>query len=85
MAPERALAVASERADIVIADRWLPSSCHPSWLKIDRDTLARSGGMTIDLRNGEIRTVREGQGAHGWWREATPRRLRPSPKRNPKG
>ncbi len=66
MAPERALAAACERADIVIADRWLPSSCHPRWLR-------------IDLQSGEIRTVSEGQGAHGWWREAKPREKR-SPK-----
>jgi len=77
MAPERALAAACERADIVIADRWLPRSCRPRWLRVDRASLARTGGMTINLANGEVRTVSDGQGVHGWWREPEPRRPRP--------
>jgi competence protein ComEC len=63
----------------VIADRWLPSSCRPRWLKIDRAMLSRTGGMTIDLDDGTIRTVAQGQGKHGWWREPEPRRPRPVP------
>ncbi len=66
---ERSLAAACDRTDIVIADRWLPSSCRPRWLKIDRAMLSRTGGMTIDLNDGTIRTVAQGQGKHGWWRE----------------
>jgi competence protein ComEC len=84
MAPERSLAAACERSDLVIADRWLPSSCRPRWLRIDRSFLARSGGVTIDLAKGEIRTVAEGQGAHGWWREPEPRRPRPRPGATPR-
>jgi competence protein ComEC len=76
MAPERSLAAACERSDIVIADRWLPSSCRPRWLKIDRAHLARSGGVAIDLKLREVRTVAHGQGAHGWWRKPEPRRPR---------
>jgi competence protein ComEC len=76
MVPERALAAACERADIVIADRQLPSSCRPHWLKLDRALLSRTGGVTIDLTQGEVRTVAEGQGAHGWWRAPTPRKPR---------
>lgn len=70
MVPERALAAACERSDIVIADRWLPSSCRPHWLRIDRNSLSRTGGVTIDLTDQELRTVAQGQGAHGWWRGA---------------
>lgn len=73
---ERALAAACDRADVVIADRWLPASCRPRWLKADRNMLARSGGMAIDLARGKVRTVEQGQGEHGWWRvpeQALPR------------
>src|SRR3546814_509067 len=33
---ERSMAAACDKVDIVIADRWLPSSCRPRWLKADR-------------------------------------------------
>jgi len=68
--PERALAAACARSDIVIGDRWLPRSCRPRWIKADRFLLSRTGGLTIDLLDGEIRTVAETQGRHGWWRGA---------------
>ncbi|MCJ2181123.1 ComEC family competence protein [Novosphingobium sp. 1949] len=66
--PERALAATCDRVDIVIADRWLPQSCRPRWLKADRAMLVRTGGLSIDLSNQTLRTVAEGQGKHGWWR-----------------
>ena len=65
---ERALAAACERADIVVADRWLPASCRPRWLKADKRFLEQSGGLTIMLGRREIQTVAEHQGQHGWWR-----------------
>ncbi len=65
---ERALAAACEKSDIVIADRWLPASCNPSWLKADRNLLEQTGGLSISLAAGEITTVAEAQGQHGWWR-----------------
>lgn len=74
--PERALAAACERADIVIADRWLPRSCRPRWLKADRNLLARTGGMAIDLRSPAVTTVAQEQGGHGWWRGGPARSLR---------
>ncbi len=64
--PERALAAACERSDIVISDRWLPASCRPRWLKADRRLLAREGGLAIDLRAGRVRSVAQSQGEHGW-------------------
>lgn len=64
---ERALAAACDRADIVIADRWLPRSCNPRWLKADRRLLSRTGGLAIDLKHGRLRTVADTQGGHGWW------------------
>ncbi|MCJ2186207.1 ComEC/Rec2 family competence protein [Novosphingobium beihaiensis] len=65
--PERMLAAACDKADIVIADRWLPRSCHPAWLKADRSMLRRTGGLAIHLAEGKVMTVAEGQGDHGWW------------------
>lgn len=70
---ERQLAAACDRADLVIADRWLPRSCHPRWLKIDRTLLDKTGGLAIDLERGHVTTVAEGQGAHGWWRAREPK------------
>lgn len=64
---ERALAAACERADIVVSERWLPRSCHPRWLKADRDYLAESGGLAIVLDAPTLRSVGEEQGAHPWW------------------
>ena len=65
---ERALAAACERADIVVADRWLPRSCRPRWLKADRAMLQQSGGLAVSLRNRSVRSVAEEQGRHGWWK-----------------
>lgn len=70
---ERALAAACDRADIVIADRWLPASCRPSWLKADRRMLSQTGGLTINLQQQKVRSVAQGQGKHGWWRASTRR------------
>ncbi|KPF91142.1 metal-binding protein [Novosphingobium sp. AAP83] len=65
---DMALASACERADIVIADRRLPWSCRPKMLKADRTFLAKTGGITINLASGHIRTVAETQGMQGWYR-----------------
>ncbi len=78
MVPERALASACERADLVVSERYLPWSCHPRWLKADRDMLERTGGITIDLKHGRIRTVAEDEGQHGWW--SPPQRLPRKPR-----
>ena len=65
---ERALAAACERADIVIADRFLPRSCAPRWLLADGRMLAESGGLSINLTEQRVRSVADSQGEHGWWR-----------------
>jgi competence protein ComEC len=69
--PERALAAACDVSDVVIAARWLPQSCHPLWLKIDRNMLDKTGGLTIDFERGRIETVAESEGQHGWWHPVT--------------
>lgn len=65
---ERSLAAACDRSDIVIADRYLPRSCQPGWLKADRRFLDQSGGLAIHLSNERIDRVSDWQGNHGWWR-----------------
>ncbi|MEE4288958.1 MAG: ComEC/Rec2 family competence protein [Erythrobacter sp.] len=79
---ERALAAACERADIVVAARYLPRSCRPRWLRADRRLLEARGGLALDLERAQITDVASGQGAHGWWRagdERTNRRPRAAP------
>jgi len=70
---ERALAAACERADIVVADRWLPFSCRPRWLSADARMLAETGGLAIVLDGPHVAKVADGQGEHGWWRGVGPR------------
>ncbi len=65
---ERALAAACERSDIVIAERYLPRSCRPRWLRADKRYLDQKGGIALNLDAGTITDVASGQGGHGWWR-----------------
>ncbi len=54
-------------ADIVVADRFLPRGCLPRWLKLDRETLSRTGGVAIYLgRSPRVETVAERVAAHPW-------------------
>ncbi|WP_114520023.1 ComEC/Rec2 family competence protein [Altererythrobacter sp. ZODW24] len=70
---ERPLAAACDRADIVIADRFLPRSCRPKWLKADRNLLGQEGGLAIYLPDQRIDSVADHQGKQGWWRPWEPR------------
>ena len=65
---ERALAAACDQIDIVVADRFLPRSCRPRWLKADRRFLDREGGLSLYLDEPRIVSVAQTQGEHGWWR-----------------
>ncbi|RDC60025.1 hypothetical protein HME9302_01224 [Alteripontixanthobacter maritimus] len=65
---ERALAAACERSDIVVADRYLPQSCAPRWLKADRRLLEQTGGLAVDLDGARFDAVADTQGSHGWWK-----------------
>src|SRR5205085_5325161 len=42
---------ACANADIVVSDRRLPRGCTPRWLKLDREALSRTGGVSITLGN----------------------------------
>lgn len=63
---EDGLARACLQSDLVIADRVLPVSCHPRQLLADGALLARTGGLTIDLRSGTVHTVAGTSGRHPW-------------------
>lgn len=80
---ERDLAAACEMADIVIADRSLPRSCRPRWLKADMRMLKQTGGLAIDLSRQTYRSVSDGQGDHGWWRAGKDERNSVHPKVEP--
>lgn len=56
---------ACRSADVVVSERRLPPGCTPRWLKLDRETLARTGGVAIGFASGSVRTVRDG-GTHPW-------------------
>ncbi|HSQ94962.1 MAG TPA: hypothetical protein VLM18_02520 [Croceibacterium sp.] len=64
-----ALAQTCARADIVVADRWLPRTCLPKELKVDGKMLGEIGGLSIVLRDPlRVTTVASSEGEHGWWR-----------------
>ncbi len=81
---ERALAAACAEVDIVIAERFLPRSCRPRWLKADRRMLDRSGGLSINLAAKRITAVADNQGTHGWWKGAPDDQGRPATKSDAK-
>lgn len=70
---ERALAAACENSEIVIAPRYLPRSCRPKWVRIDRRFLDREGGVAVSLKRQSLQTVAQSEGEHGWW-QAIPAR-----------
>jgi competence protein ComEC len=54
-------------ADIVVSSRWLPRHCKPRWLKLDRDSLARTGGVAVYLgEEPKAVTVADRIGGHPW-------------------
>ena len=54
-------------ADIVVADRALPSACAPRWLRADPAFLRRTGGLAITLGGRpRVATVAERVGLHPW-------------------
>ena len=65
MVPWAEMIASCKAADVVVSDRRLPAGCVPRWLKLDRDTLAKTGGVAITFADARIRTVRGG-GSHPW-------------------
>lgn len=64
------LAAACEKADIVVAGRWLPRSCRPKWIKADGRMLAQSGGLAFYLKDARLRSVAESRNHKPWARRA---------------
>jgi competence protein ComEC len=75
----RALVRACAAADIVVSSRWLPRGCIPRWLKLDRESLARTGGVAVYLgREPRAATVAGRIGRHPWAADVpTPMRYGP--------
>ncbi len=61
-----ALSTACRQVDIVVSERWLPRSCQPAWLRLDRDVLARTGGVAITLSPPNTLTVASMLGNLPW-------------------
>lgn len=66
LVPTAQLVAACGTADIVVSERTLPRGCAPRWLKLDRATLARTGGIAISLGTATVRTVRHEGDSHPW-------------------
>ena len=63
----RTLVDACASADIAVSSRWLPRHCTPRWLKLDRASLARTGGVAVYLGEApRVETVAGRIGQHPW-------------------
>ncbi|RYD98521.1 MAG: ComEC/Rec2 family competence protein, partial [Sphingomonadales bacterium] len=65
LVPWRAMMAICASSDVVVSERRLPPGCAPRWLKLDREGLARTGGVAIHFASGRVTTVRSGS-AHPW-------------------
>lgn len=61
-----ALIAACSTADIVVSERALPKACAPKWMKLDRYTLRRSGGVSIFSKDQTMRSVANEQSHLPW-------------------
>ncbi len=66
LVPAGELIAACATADIVVSERWLPEGCRPRWLRLDRDMLAKTGGVAVTLRTGHVATVLQPGDRHPW-------------------
>ncbi len=66
LVPVRALIAACVGADVVVSERRLPVGCRPRWLRLDREVLARTGGVAVGLSGGWTATVRRAGDEHPW-------------------
>lgn len=66
LVPAGELIEACLAADVVISERRLPRRCQPRWLRLDRETLARTGGVAVTLATGSVMTVQRPGDTHPW-------------------
>jgi competence protein ComEC len=69
--PWEAMAALCRSADIVVSDRRLPRGCTPRWMKLDREVLARTGGVAVTFSNEHVATVNGPADHHPWVDPAT--------------
>lgn len=63
----KAITGACAGADIAVSDRRLPAGCTPRWLKLDKEALARTGGLAIYLgKHPRVDSVADRVGSHPW-------------------
>jgi competence protein ComEC len=77
MIPSMEMAAACKRVDIVISDRWLPTSCKPRWIKVDRGKLAETGGIAFYLGDQSIKSVNADMQHMPWYHPPLSRDKRP--------
>ena len=77
--PSMEMAAACTRVDIVVSDRWLPSSCRPRWIKADRTMLEQSGGLAIYLNDQRLVSVNEDNAHMPWVMAARDAKARAEP------
>ncbi|MGK6323601.1 ComEC/Rec2 family competence protein [Sphingomonas sp. DT-51] len=53
-------------ADVVVSERRVPRACRARWLTLDRDALARTGGVAVTFANDRVVTVRTPGDTHPW-------------------
>lgn len=70
--PWAAFAETCRAVDIVISDRRLPRSCVPRWLKLDKELLAKTGGLAIGLASPRVESVFGARDDHPWRRRNDP-------------
>lgn len=66
LVPTDQLVAACAAADIVVSERPLPRRCKPHWLRLDRTTLAKTGGVAVSFADGSVRMVRQPGDMHPW-------------------
>ncbi len=66
LVPAAELIAACGSADIVVSERALPKRCTPRWLRLDRSTLSKSGGVAVTLATGKTVTVLDPADRHPW-------------------
>jgi competence protein ComEC len=66
LVPWREMMALCRASDIVVSDRRLPPDCAPRWMKLDRETLARTGGVAVTFASGRVTTVNGPAGRHPW-------------------
>ena len=66
LVPVADLIAACGKADVVISERNLPRRCQPRWLRLDKATLAKTGGVAVTLTDEAVTTVLDPADRHPW-------------------